>query len=90
VGHVRPQSAREQREARPIRIQARDADAAEAQRRKRPLRLQLAEVVPADLIQVDAGKAVVLAIAAHFLIVDPVVAERAEIEIGKRIVAIAE
>src|SRR5580692_717606 len=60
------------------------------QRRKIPLGETFGEVVAADLIDCDPGKAVVIAVAADLAFVDPVIAKGPKIEVGERIACAAK
>ena len=81
--------AGEQRRAHQVSVEARRAGAAEAQRRQVPLDVDFDEVAAADLVQLGAGKRVVLAVALLVPVVDVVVAEAAEVEVRERLVAVA-
>ena len=85
IGH---EPAREQRRPQPAQVRARRAGAAEAPRRQVPLEHRPREVAPADLVELRAGEAVVLAVALLFAVVDVVVAEAAEEEVRERLRAI--
>ena len=61
--------------------------ASEAQRRQVPFERRFDEIASVDLVELRAGKRVVLAIPFPRPAIDPVVAEAAKEEVGKRIVA---
>ena len=87
---VRRETAGEQRESRPIEVELGGTKITEVQRREVPFGLPLHEGLSADLIDLSAGKAVVLAVAADLALVDPVVAEGSEVEVREGIALIAE
>src|SRR5207344_538967 len=85
---VRDEDAREAGGPEPREVEARRARAAEAQRRQVPLGHRACVVGAADLVDLEAGEGVGLAVALLLAVVDPVVAEAAEVEVGEGLVAV--
>ena len=86
VGH---ETGREQREARPGAVELEKAQVPEAPRRQVQVDHRLAEVRAAHRVDVDAREAGHGAVALGILVVDVVVAERAEEEVRERLRAVA-
>ena len=87
---LRGQHAGEQRGAHRTQEEARRADIGEAQRRQVQLQpATLAKLRAGDLVDLEAREAVVFAVALHLAVIDVVVAEAAEVEVGQRVVAVA-
>src|SRR5688572_18771788 len=82
---IRDQAARKQCRPHPGQVQARRTRAPEIYGREIPFHTRLDEVATAYLVQLGAGQRVVFAISLFLLVVDEVVAEAAEIEVGKRL-----
>ena len=80
----------EEREPCPVEVELGGTEVAEVQGREVPFGLASHERLSADLVDLCAGEAVVLAVPADLAFVDPVVAEGSEVEVGEGIVLIAE
>ena len=85
-----PNSRREQRSAEPSAIERRNTQPTETDRRQIPFGHDLHKIRPAKIVDGSAGKTRRLVVAFFSAVIDPVVAESAEIEIGERFSAIAE
>src|SRR4029453_6513546 len=79
----------EERRARPGQVEAGRPDAPEQHRRQVPLGYPARVVGAGDLVDLEAGEGVWLAVAFLVAVVDPVVAEAAEIEVGEGLLAVA-
>ena len=89
IAGVRPQAGGEQRGPQPLEVEARRPGRLEHVGRRVPLDHLAHEVLRAELVDAEARERVELAVALDRLVVDVVVAEAAEIEIGHRAVAVA-
>ena len=86
---IRSQTASEDCEPGPVEIEFRRSEIAEMYWGQVPFDQRFQKAPSADLIDLGAGEAVVLAIAADLAFVDPVVAEGAEVEVSERVILVA-